>query len=307
MRGTGPPRQSRRAEHGADTTTDMTTDELPLSDVSDTGLMTLFCRVRESRSARPILHDPAAEALADRLLPLVAKVDRELPRRLARGKVHPLLAVYLALRTRHYDGIARGFVARHPPGIVVDLGCGMDTRFQRLDDGAITLFDLDLPEMIAVKRRFTAANERHRLLGCSALDHAWLDEVAAVARGPVLFLAEGLFPYFEPAAAKELVLALQRRFPGSELVFETCAARWLSPLIRSVVHFKMRRVGIGRTAVYRFGLRDGREVEDWGPGIRLLGEWSWLDEDEPKIGWLRLLRRWRAVRRSQWAVHCRLG
>lgn len=282
-------------------------DELPLGSVSDTGLMTLFCRVRESRSARPILHDPAAEALADALLPAIRRSDRELLRRLARGDVHPVLCVYLALRTRHYDGIARAFVARHPPGVVVDLGCGMDTRFQRLDDGAITVFDVDLPEMIAVKRRLVPANPRHRLLGCSALDHAWLDAVAQVARGPVLFLAEGLFPYFEPAAAKALVLAMQRRFPGSELVFETCNASWLSPLLRPIVHFQMRRVGIARDAVYRFGMRDGREVEGWGPGIRLLGQWSHFDEDEPKLGWMRWLRWWRPLRRGQWAVHCRLG
>lgn len=284
-----------------------TRDDLPLSSVSDTGLMTLFCRVRESRSARPILHDPAAEALADALLPLLQRTDRELPRRLGRGQVHPVLCVYLALRTRHYDGIARAFVAKHPPGLIVDLGCGMDTRFPRLDDGAITVVSVDLPEMIDVKRRFVGENPRHRLLGCSVLDHRWMDDVAALARGPVLFLAEGLFPYFEPAAVRDLVLAMQRRFPGSELVFEASNASWVSSWLRPFVHWHMRRVGIARDAVYRSGLRDGSEVEAWGPGITLLGQWSYLEEREPKIGWLRWLRWWRAARRSQWAVHCRLG
>jgi O-methyltransferase involved in polyketide biosynthesis len=279
-------------------------DELPLGDVSDTGLMTLFCRVRESRSARPILRDPAAEALADRLLPLIGRSPRKLLRRLARGKLHPALVVYLALRARHYDGIARAWIAGHPPGTVVNLGCGMDTRFQRLDDGALRVFDLDLPEMIALKRRFVPANERCRMIGRSALDHGWMDEIGP---GPCLFLAEGLFPYFEPAAAKGLVLALRRRFPGSELVFETCSSRWLSPLLRPIVHFKMRQAGIGRDAVYRFGIRSGRELEAWDPGLRLLGEWSHLDEDEPKIGLLRWLRHWPAARRGQWAVHYRLG
>jgi len=59
--------------------------------------------------------------------------------------------------------------------------------------------------------------------------------------------------------------------------------------------------------VFRSGIRDGREMEQWGSGIRFLDEWSFFDADEKKLGWARLLRHIDWIRRTQWTVHYRLG
>jgi len=233
----------------------------PLSDVENTGLLTALCHAAESRSPSPLLHDPQAEAIARRLVPILASSPVPLHRRLARGRLRQALVVHLAMRARKFDEYARNFAERHPGGYVVNLGCGLDTRFWRIDDGRVRFRDLDLPEMIAFKRRLVDESDRYRLIGRSVLDARWMDEFATGESRPFLFLAEGLFMYLPPEGVRGLVLGLQERFPGSELVFEAVNAAWLRPSLKWMIDVKMRKeLGLGREAGYRFGIRDGHEL-----------------------------------------------
>jgi O-methyltransferase involved in polyketide biosynthesis len=58
----------------------------------------------------------------------------------------------VAIRTEILDRETKAFIARHPDAIVINLGCGLDTRFFRIDDGKIHWYNLDLPEPIKVKK-----------------------------------------------------------------------------------------------------------------------------------------------------------
>lgn len=275
---------------------------LDLSDVAVTGLLTAFCHAIESRRADPILRDAKAEAVADRLAPALAEAPDRLARNLARGKVRDDLVVHIVLRARQYDHYAKQFSRRHEGCLVVNLGSGLDTRFFRIDDGSLTLFDVDLPEVIALKRRLLPETDRYRMIGRSVLDHGWMDEVAA-AGGPCIFLAEGLFMYLPAGDVKALVLALQERYPGGELVFETVNAAWLKPWLKWMIDVKLQKqIGLGRGTEYRFGIGDSNELEQWSPGLRFLEDWVYLDVDEPRIGPIRHFRWLPLLRRTQWTV-----
>lgn len=277
--------------------------KLALSDVANTGLLTVFCHAIESRSRKPLLDDPRAEAIADHLAPVLAKSPNKLLRSFALGRLRSALVVHITLRARMYDKYARDFAGRHPGGCVVNLGCGLDTRFWRIDDGRLHLYDLDLPATVALKREFVEETDRYHLIGLSVLDRSWMHRVLTEQTGPFLFLAEGLLMYLPPDGVRALILELQSRFPGSELVFETVNSMWLKQPLKWLVNLKMQReLGLGRGTEYQFGIRDGHEPEEWSPGIRLLEEWTYLDEDEPRIGFARLLRGWRLLRFTQWTV-----
>jgi len=288
--------------------TEIESDRLKLSDVAVTGLLTMTCHAIESRSSEPLLEDPRAEAILDRLTPLLASSPSKLQRRLARRRVGKTLVVHICVRARKYDGYARDFVARHPGGCVVNLGCGLDTRFWRVDNGRLQVYDLDLPEMIALKRELVPETDRYHLIGRSVLDHRWMDRLAAEQTGPFQFLAEGLLMYLPSDRVQALILALRSRFPGSELVFETVNSVWLKPWLKWMVNLKMQKeLGLGRGTEFHFGIRNGRELEEWSPGIRLLEEWSTLDENERRIGFVRRFRKWKLLRYTMWTVRYRLG
>lgn len=108
-----------------------------LGDVSATCLITLFARALESASESPLLRDTEAEAIADALRPAMLASDERLHQRLARSKLTSQMKVYLALRARHFDTYAQDFPERHPDGVVVNLGCGLDTRYHRLRDSTL--------------------------------------------------------------------------------------------------------------------------------------------------------------------------
>lgn len=279
-----------------------------LSAVSNTALLTLWARAIEAQNANPILVDPTAVALVEQLRPVVAAEPAKFYRQLATNRLPPLLVLTLALRAHYFDEMARDFRRRFARGIIVNLGAGLDTRFERLDDGSVRLIELDLPPVITLKRQLLAPHSRHELLPASVLDFAWMETLDRYAEPRFLFLAEGLLMYFPPHQVKELIVTLATRFPGSELVAEVFNSGWLRPPWRDWVNFKLQRqFYFEPEAGFRSGLDSPQEMEGWHPQIHFLDDWSVLDAPERRLGLLRWLRHMRSLRRIQYVVHYRLG
>ncbi len=264
-----------------------------LDNVAETLLFTLYVRARESQRPDALLKDDKAVALLDQLGGDIA--------RLKRVKMDEEDRVTIILRSRQFDRHAREFLARFPEATVVHLGCGFDSRFERVDNGKVEWYDLDVPEVIALRRKLIGGESpRYHLLGYSAFDPAWLDLVAARRSRPLFVLAEGVFMYFKEDQIRSLVLALQERFPGAELVFDA----FLPYLVR-MNNLRMLLGGVG--ARYYWGLKHGRDLEDWGKGIRLLDEWFPLNHPEPRLARVQWMRSIPFLAKVIGIFHYRLG
>jgi len=282
--------------------------ELNLSDVEETSLLTLYCRAMESSSPDPILRDEKALELVGKIDPLLAGNDKGLFRRLQKRRIPKTLVVHIALRARHYDQYAKDFLAKHPDGVLVNIGCGMDTRFYRIDDGRVHFFDLDLPLVIASKKALLPENERYHLIGQSVLEFGWMERITALGTRPVMFLAEGVLMYLPEEQVRKLILRLQQRFQGCELVCEVVNKRWIQGIFKKMTAAKMKnRMNIGGGAEFLFGIADSRELEQWHSGIQYVGEWSYLDSRHQKLGWLGWLAGWQLFRKAQYTLHYRLN
>jgi methyltransferase (TIGR00027 family) len=269
-----------------------------LSDVAETSLMMLAIRAFESRRPDALIKDERAEAL-------VSQMDQDVLRsKLA--KVEDYSQVAMILRSLDFDRHARDFLARRPEAVVVHIGCGLDSRFERVDNGQVEWYDLDLPEVIALRRTFIGdERERYHLLAGSAFDSAWIEQVSAHRQRPFLFMAEGVLMYFEEAQVKSLVLTLREHFPGAELVFDA-----FSPFIVRANNLRMSITKLG--ARYHWGLRRGQEIEGWGrqstgDGIHLLDEWGYFDRPEPRLDHIRWMRHIPFLARVLRIYHFRLG
>jgi len=240
-----------------------------LSGVAETLLLPLYNRAMESKRPDAMIKDEKAVELVTQMRLDFSSV-RQIP-------MTELLKVMRIMLTREMDRYARDFLSRHPEAVVVHIGCGLDSRFERVDNGRVEWFDLDLPEVIDLRRRFIGdEHERYHLLAGSVLEDAWLEAVKVYSQRPFLFLAETVFVYFIEAQVKSLVLTLRDRFPGAELVldgwrpFEIWVGnRYLSP---------SKFAGL-----MQWGLWNGREIEGWGDGIHLLDEWGFFDRPEPRL------------------------
>jgi len=279
-----------------------------LNDVAATALITLYCHALESESKNPIIHDPKAVEIVRAINPQLAKSKNKLHRRMADGKLDQNMIVHIALRAGRYDRYVQDFLAQAPNGIIVNIGCGFDTRFERIDNGQVDFYDLDFPEVIEIKQKFLTENSRYHIIPSSVLNYEWMARLFPQRHRPMMFVAEGVLIYLQADAVKALVLKLQSEFPGSELVGEVFNAMWLTRPWKKMIDFKMRRqLHMGKDATFNFGIRGSREMESWNAGLEFLDDWSYLDEPEPKIGWLRLFRHLELFRKTQWTVHYRLN
>ena len=266
-----------------------------LSSVSESLLVTLYLRAEESQRPDALIKDEKEVALVAQMSYDFAQI-----RKIPLSEANKLVII---LRNREFDRYARDFLKRNPEAVVVHIGCGLDSRFERVAERneQVEWYDLDLPEVIELRRKYISDEVgRHHLLGCSILEDAWLDTVSAHRQRPFLFLAEGVFMYFKEAQVKSLVLTLRDRFPGAELVFDAYSPLhvWVHNLQMSTTKVVLR--------VY-WGIWRGQSLEGWGDGIRLLDEWGFFDRPEPRLARFPLLRPIDSLFRTMRLYHFQLG
>lgn len=99
---------------------------LNLESISETLLITLYARAVESQRPDAMIKDETAVAL-------IRKLDCDFSRYKLQG--HDEVA--LILRVREFDRRVREFLNRNTDAAVVHIGCGLDTRFERVDNGKV--------------------------------------------------------------------------------------------------------------------------------------------------------------------------
>jgi len=179
--------------------------------------------------------------------------------------------------TREMDRYARDFLSRHPEAVVVHIGCGLDSRFERVDNGQVEWYGLDLQEVIELRRKFIGDEKaRYHLVGCSVFDDTWLESVKQHSKCSFLFLAETVFVYFQESQIKSLVLKLCDHFPNAELIFDG----WTPSFVRLGNHQFSKAKFAG---LLQWGFWNSKSIERWGDGIHLLGQWGFFDQPEPRM------------------------
>jgi O-methyltransferase involved in polyketide biosynthesis len=164
------------------------------------------------------------------------------------------------LRTAIIDFWVRGFLTAHPAATVVELGTGLNTRFDRVDNGQVHWFDLDLPDTIELRGQFFADTARCRMIAASVLDEDWLPAVAQ-SRGPYFFVADGVLAYLPEDQVMATLARIAARFPGALVALDTYPRRTLEQQ-----HKLAARKGMD--ALWAWACDDPRALERTGLEIR---------------------------------------
>jgi len=100
----------------------------------------------ESQRPDAIMKDEKAVALVTRM-----SYDFDQVRKIQITEGNKVARIML---TREMDRYVRDFLGRYPEAVVVHFGCGLDSRFERVDNGRVEWYDLDLPDVIGLRRKF---------------------------------------------------------------------------------------------------------------------------------------------------------
>jgi O-methyltransferase involved in polyketide biosynthesis len=221
-----------------------------LGAVQETLLIPLYGRADQTRKRRGLLRDPKA-------VEMVEAIDYDFSR--FEG-TRSLLGV--TVRTCIIDVWVRDFVAAHPEGTVVEIGAGLNTRFERVDNGRIHWVDLDLPDVIDVRRRFFADTDRRRMIAASVLDPGWVDAVRA-SPGPYFIAAEAVLVYLTAPDVRKALRLIAENLPGSRVALDTAGA-WI------IAHQDKHDTLKNMRARMAWACEDPRDLESWDLGLRLL-------------------------------------
>jgi O-methyltransferase involved in polyketide biosynthesis len=264
--------------------------KITLTPEQETLLIPLYAK---AQPGNPLFFDPKAQDV-------LGQMDYDF----SRLRVPYKMVVLVCQRAKKMDAVTREFLAAQPTGVVLHLGCGLDGRFGRVDDGKVEWYDLDMPPVIELRKRFYPASDRYHLIASPVTDLNWVERIQTAGR-PVLVVAEGLLMYLGEEDVRRLLLRLRDAFRGCRLiadVFSRMTAR------SATQHPSLKRTG----AALGWGMDDPCEIEAWAPGIRLLEEWFFTQDpelDRLSLGYrlaYRLAGAFRMVRRAHRIVYYQL-
>lgn len=218
------------------------------SSVSETLFIPLAVRAMETQKSNPVVVDKKAVEIIAQIKKDDVIVDG--------GEIstHGILA-----RTKVIDDEIKKILLVKPNTVIINLGAGLDTRICRIDNGQLSCFELDLRDVISLRKQFFAENERIHFILKSVLDDSWISELGQINRENVVIIAEGLLMYFSEQDVRKIFHLLAAHLRGAHMYFD-------------IVHSYF--VGKGISSTFLWGLDKAKEIEKLCPGIRLINSWS---------------------------------
>ena len=135
--------------------------------VEDTLFVPMLGRIYASEHCPQILYDKKALELKNKLPLDLIKQNKQ--------NQYTLLAS--ASRSANMDRFIRSFLERRPDGVIVQLGCGLETTYYRCDNGRTRWYAVDLPHVIDYRRELLPELERETYLAGDAFSEDWIRQV----------------------------------------------------------------------------------------------------------------------------------
>jgi O-methyltransferase involved in polyketide biosynthesis len=170
-------------------------------------LITLYAKALGFRSKKSILHDERADEI-------VQKIAYDFTKLKSFGN-----QAVIPLRAKQYDEWVRTFLRTHQNAVVLNLRCGLDTRSSRIKpSGSVSWYDVDFPDVIAVRKKFYEDQKNYSMLGYSLTPTDWL---SLLPKGrPTLIIAEGVLEYMAAEDVKALLGSLVDHFRHGQIAFD---------------------------------------------------------------------------------------
>jgi O-methyltransferase involved in polyketide biosynthesis len=246
---------------------------MDLSQVSRTAILLLICRAIEAEKNKSVFDDPMAVLCLERLISITSEEDKRWIIRKKRNYegIQARDAKAGVRRVKAFDNAANRFIADNPKCTVINLACGLDTRFWRIENEKCKYIELDLPEVIELKKEILKDHLGYEVIGGSVLDTSWIDKVTINGNTGFLLLAEGLFPWIPQQDATRLLKEIGERFYRSQLVLDMVPEKYTKGIWKKLVRLHSR-IDWGLDVSWVFGIKNPHDIEAYGNGLKVIGE-----------------------------------
>lgn len=222
--------------------------KIDLNGAAETMLQSFYARAQYSKSKKHKFYDAKA-------VELVERIDYDF----SLAEKDSTMGTGVIARTIVFDELVKDFIENNPKCTVVNIACGLDTRFYRMDNGKITWYNLDLPETIAVRDQIYNESGRVSTIGISVTDPAWAERITV--RGKMLFIVEGLSMYLTSEENKQMLSIIHDNFDNATVLMECLAKKWVN---KEKVEESIQKTG----AKFVFGADFFDDIKDIANGFR---------------------------------------
>jgi len=229
-------------------------DQVVLKGVQETLLLPLWGRAVETQKEKPLLVDLEA-------VKIIQSINYDFTKIAA--KISPLSRASWIARSIYFDQKISAYLKEHPAGTVINLGCGLDTTYERVNNGKATWYELDFPAVIATRKSFIHESPTRRFLPYSVFDEGWYAQIEN--KENVFILLAGVIYYFSEADVKKLLATFKQQFKQCTLVFDYSSPKGVQLANKAVIDGG----GMDQTAYLTWGIEDIYAIEKWVPGLRV--------------------------------------
>lgn len=223
-------------------------EKFDITGVPETMIQTLYARAKESKKEKHVIYDEKAIEIVERMDYDFSKADKDFA-----------MGAGVVARTILLDRMVDAYVKHYPDATVINIACGMDTRFYRVDNGRIRWINIDLPETIAVRERFLEENDRVSMMACSAMDEEWARRIGDID-GNVLVVVEGLTMYLTEEDVRQILTIINEHYKQATVYMEI-----MSPLMVKTVKEK----SIAQSnAKFTWGAKSGEKLCELVPAFQ---------------------------------------
>ncbi len=252
--------------------------------VQETLIIPLFARKACTELYPNLYRDETAVHLLDQIDYDFSEAEKN-----SHGLMQRFGSLEVAMRQNDLAIEVRDYLKAHPTAAVVNLGCGLDSTGRACDNGSCKIYNVDFPDVIAVRNELLPAGEREKNISCDLNDTAWFSEIDA--SGGTVFFASGVFYYFLTEQVKTLVQAMVDAFPGGVLVFDAANRT----AVKMIAKTWLKTAKIKDVGAY-FAVSDARnELSRWDSRLRVTSRgymMGYNDLKDPSVSRLfRLLAR----------------
>lgn len=227
--------------------------KIKLNGIAETLLITLNVRAKDYKNPKSVLHDKKSFEIASQLDYDFSKFDG------AWASHYGTLA-----RAYIMDKEVKNFIEKNPDCIIISIGCGLDTRFERVDNGKITWYNLDFPEVIETRKLFFKENDRVKNIPKSVFETDWTKEIVTDGK-ELLIVSEGVFMYFNEDEIKKILKILINNFNSFELHLDLL---YKGTVKMSSKHDTLKKMN---GVKFKWGVKDGSELVKLEPRLKQIG------------------------------------
>ena len=182
------------------------TKMVELTNVSETLWLPLFGKAIESKRSDHFIYDKKAIEIAEKACELNPKLDKWWT------KLSKELQGLMVWRNITIDAYVISFIDQHPNATFVNLGAGLCTRYDRINNSNIKWLEFDLPDVKNAWLEFNEESENHKYYTDSIFEDKWIEIIKEQQSGPIMFIAEGLLMYFSKEQVKQIMNKIADNF-----------------------------------------------------------------------------------------------